>query len=249
MHHNLGSDAAMIVAIIPARGGSKRIPRKNIRPFAGVPMIAHSIRAARNSGLFDAILVSTDDHEIAQIAQKYGAEVPFLRPDNLSDDHATSIAVIAHAVKWLCDAGRPATEVCCLYATAPFVRASDLQTAHTVLRDTGAQFCFPVTTFAFPIERALLRDHGGAIAMLHPEHEITRSQDLNEYVHDVGQFYWGRATAWAEGLSIYAPHSRTILIPRYRVQDIDTLEDWHRAELMYMALSRTPANRENGHPT
>jgi pseudaminic acid cytidylyltransferase len=238
----------MTVAIIPARGGSKRIPRKNIRPFAGVPMIAHSIRTAQDSGLFDAILVSTDDPEIAQIAQDYGAEVPFLRPADLSDDHATSIAVITHAVKWLRDAGRPAAEICCLYATAPFVRAGDLQTAHRLFRDTGAQFCFPVTTFAFPIQRALMRDQGGGVTMLHPEHEVTRSQDLIDYVHDAGQFYWGRATAWVDGLSIYAPHSRTILMPRYRVQDIDTLEDWQRAELMHLALSSAPADSATAAP-
>lgn len=229
----------MSVAIIPARGGSKRIPRKNIRPFAGVPMIAHSILAARSSGLFDAVLVSTDDPEIAELAEGYGAEVPFLRPAHLSDDHATSIAVISHAVTWLRDAGRAPADVCCLYATAPFVRPADLQAAHQLFRDTGAQFCFPVTTFAFPIQRALARDDAGGVTMLHPEHEITRSQDLPEFVHDAGQFYWGRAAAWVDNLPIYAPHSRTILMPRYRVQDIDTLEDWQRAELMHLALSQT----------
>ena len=230
----------MIVAIIPARGGSKRIPRKNIRPFAGKPMIAHSIEAALAAGLFDAVIVSTDDAEIARVARDHGAEVPFMRPADLSDDHATSVAVIAHATRWLHDAGRPVQEVCCLYATAPFVRPSDLRKGHDMLRQSGASYCFPVTTFAFPILRALARDAQGGVTMLHPEHALTRSQDLPEYVHDAGQFYWGRAQAWCDGLPIYAPHSRTILMPRHRVQDIDTPEDWARAEVMYHALSQVP---------
>ncbi|MDD7970645.1 pseudaminic acid cytidylyltransferase [Roseinatronobacter alkalisoli] len=229
----------MKVAIIPARGGSKRIPRKNIRSFAGQPMIAHSIDAARAADVFDAILVSTDDPEIAQVAREYGAEVPFTRPAALSDDHATSIAVIAHAVDWLRAAGRPPQDVCCLYATAPFVRPQDLRDGLAMLHATGATFCFPVTSFAFPIQRALARDDSGAVTMLHPEHEITRSQDLAEYVHDAGQFYWGHAQAWVDGLPIYAAHSRTILMPRHRVQDIDTPEDWTRAELMHLALARS----------
>lgn len=231
----------MKVAIIPARGGSKRIPRKNIRKFAGRPMIAHSIAAARDCGVFDKIIVSTDDTEIADVARDCGAHVPFMRPATLSDDHATSIAVVAHAVDWLRAAGQPPDDVCCLYATAPFVSPRDLRTALDVLQISGAPFCFPVTTFAFPIQRALARDADGAVRMLHPEHEITRSQDLAEHVHDAGQFYWGRARAWADGLPIYAPHSRTILMPRHRVQDIDTEEDWQRAELMYHALSQMPA--------
>ncbi|SDX53755.1 pseudaminic acid cytidylyltransferase [Roseicitreum antarcticum] len=234
----------MKVAVIPARGGSKRIPRKNIRPFAGRPMISHSIEAARDSGLFDRIIVSTDDAAIADVARECGAEVPFVRPADLSDDHATSIAVIAHAVGWLRDAGAAPHDVCCLYATAPFVRPADLRAALAMLHDSGAPFCFPVTTFAFPIQRALARDAAGAVHMLHPEYEITRSQDLAEHVHDAGQFYWGRAQAWVDGLPIYAPHSRTILMPRHRVQDIDTPDDWQRAELMHRALSQMPTEEE-----
>lgn len=230
----------MRVAVIPARGGSKRIPRKNIRPFGGKPMIAHSISAALGAGVFDAVIVSTDDAEIAAVARAHGAEVPFLRPAELSDDHATSIAVIAHATRWLQQAGRAPSDVCCLYATAPFVRPDDLRAGLSMLRDTGAEFVFPVTTFGFPIQRALVRTETGSVTMLHPEHEITRSQDLPEYVHDAGQFYWGRAQAWLDGLPIYAAHSRTILMPRHRVQDIDTPEDWTRAELMHLALSKMP---------
>ncbi|MCC5992628.1 MAG: pseudaminic acid cytidylyltransferase [Rhodobacteraceae bacterium] len=231
----------MIVAIIPARGGSKRIPRKNIRPFAGCPMIAHSIKAAQKSGVFDAVIVSTDDLEIAEVARAHGAEVPFMRPPELSDDHATSVAVIAHAVDWLHAAGRNPVEVCCLYATAPFVRPQDLRDGLARLRDCDAPYCFPVTTFAFPIQRALVRDEHGGVSMLHPEHEITRSQDLVEHVHDAGQFYWGQAQAWRSGMPIYTPRSRTIVMPRYLVQDIDTQEDWQRAELMHHALSQLPA--------
>lgn len=227
----------MKVAIIPARGGSKRIPRKNIRHFAGRPMIAHSIAAAKEAEIFDRIIVSTDDPEIAEIARMYGADVPFQRPASLSDDHATSIAVIAHAVTWMREAGDTPQDICCLYATAPFVRPQDLRAGLVALHQHKALFCFPVTTFAFPIQRALIRDDSGGVTMLHPEHEITRSQDLPEYVHDAGQFYWGQAQAWADGLPIYAPHSRTIMMPRHRVQDIDTPEDWARAELLYHALA------------
>jgi pseudaminic acid cytidylyltransferase len=230
--------------VIPARGGSKRIPRKNIRPFAGRPMILHSIAAAQQSGLFDAILVSTEDDEIATVARNAGAEVPFRRPAALSDDHATSVAVIAHAVAWLREAGRAPAEVCCLYATAPFVRPADLRAGLMMLADPSVQFCFPVTGFDFPIQRALARAADGSVTMREPEHQITRSQDLQDYVHDAGQFYWGRAEAWEAGAPIYAAHSRTIVMPRHRVQDIDTPEDWRRAELMYEALLRMPSQED-----
>ncbi|TCO71626.1 pseudaminic acid cytidylyltransferase [Rhodovulum euryhalinum] len=234
----------MRYAVIPARGGSKRIPRKNIRPFAGRPMILHSILAARESGLFDAILVSTDDDEIAEIARDGGAEVPFRRPADLSDDQATSVAVVTHAVAWLRAAGRTPAEVCCLYATAPFVRPADLRAGLAALDDSSVQFCFPVTAFDFPIQRALARAADGSVTMREPEHQITRSQDLQEYVHDAGQFYWGRAEAWEAGAPVYAAHSRTILMPRYLVQDIDTPEDWRRAELMFEALARMPSTSD-----
>jgi pseudaminic acid cytidylyltransferase len=230
----------MSIVVIPARGGSKRIPRKNIKPFAGKPMIAHSIEAAKESGLFDQIIVSTDDDEVAEVARAYGADVPFQRPAELSDDHATSIAVIAHAVDWLRENGHTPGDVCCLYATAPFVRATDLLRGAETMSDPDATFCFPVTSFAFPIQRALQRRPDGAVSMREPAHEITRSQDLEEFVHDAGQFYFGRADAWAAQAPIYSLQARTIMMPRHRVQDIDTPEDWTRAELMFKALRQMP---------
>lgn len=230
----------MNYAVIPARGGSKRIPRKNIRPFCGKPMIAHSIAAAQESGLFASVIVSTDDDEIAEVARQAGAEVPFRRPAELSDDHATSVAVIAHAAGWLRAAGRAPEAICCLYATAPFVRAQDLQTGYRALLAPDVRFCFPVSSFDFPIQRALLREPDGGVRMREPEHALTRSQDLAECVHDAGQFYWGRAEAWEAQEPIFAPQSRTIVLPRYRVQDIDTPEDWLRAEAMFEALARLP---------
>lgn len=229
----------MRYAIIPARGGSKRIPRKNIRPFAGKPMICHSIDTARASGLFDAVIVSTDDAEIAEVARGARAEVPFLRPKDLSDDYATSVAVAAHAVEWLIKAGHNPREVCLYYATAPFVQVRDLALGLAALQQDGVRFAFPVTTFDFPIQRALARDSAGAMVMREPQHFATRSQDLPEYLHDAGQFYWGLAEAWLSGEPIFSPQARGIEIPRYRVQDIDSPEDWRRAEIMLAALITT----------
>ena len=229
----------MKVCIIPARGGSKRIPRKNIKDFCGKPMIAYSIEAAQQSGLFDLIIVSTDDQEIAEVARTYGAKTPFVRPKELSDDHTATIPVIAHAIKTL-DLSY-AEAVCCLYATAPFVRAYDLQAGYKALIAHDKRYAFPVTSFPFPIFRAVKRDDCGNVEMFWPEHFGTRSQDLPEAYHDAGQFYWGQPSAWLEGLPIFAPHSTTITLPRYRVQDIDTLEDWERAEVMFHAIQSSPS--------
>lgn len=226
----------MKLAVIPARGGSKRIPRKNIRPFCGLPMIAWSIRAALESGLFDAVVVSTDDAEIAEVAKAHGASVPFMRPPELSDDHTGTAPVIGHAIEHFREQGRAPDPVCCIYATAPFVRAEDLQCGLELLNTTGADYAFSVTSYAFPIQRAVRLTPGGQVAMFHPEHYQTRSQDLEEAFHDAGQFYWGRAQAWLSGRPMFASGAAPVLLPRHRVQDIDTLEDWMRAEWMFKAL-------------
>lgn len=226
----------MKLAVIPARGGSKRIPRKNIKAFAGRPIIAWSIAAARDSGCFDRIIVSTDDQEIADIARDAGAEVPFLRPSELADDHTGTMAVVAHAIRWHSDAGQAPDPVCCLYATAPFVRAEDLRRGREALDRSGADFAFSVTRYGFPIQRALRVDAEGRVEMFQPEHFGTRSQDLEEAFHDAGQFYWGRAAAWCAGGSLFGPAARAVLLPQDRVQDIDTLEDWTRAEWMFRAM-------------
>ena len=227
----------MRVAIIPARGGSKRIPRKNIKPFAGLPIIAHSIKAAQASGLFDRIIVTTDDEEIAQVARSFGAQVPFMRPTELSDDHTATIPVIAHAIQTLQANGDVIDAACCIYATAPFVRAEDILSAYNALLTHNKHYAFPVTTFAFPIQRGVKRDDEGNIEMFYPEHFVTRSQDLEEAYHDVGQFYWGTADAWLSGKAIFSDAATTIVLPRHLVQDIDTPEDWQRAELMHKVLA------------
>lgn len=228
----------MRLAVIPARGGSKRIPHKNIRPFGDRPMIAWPIAAARESGCFDRIIVSTDDEEIAAVARAHGAEVPFRRPAELSDDHTGTIPVIAHAVAWHNAEGDPAGEVCCIYATAPFVEAADIRRGLTVLRESGADYAFSVTSYAFPIQRAIRINERGRVEMFNPEHFNTRSQDLEEAFHDAGQFYWGRAAAWLQGKQIFSPNALPVLLPRHRVQDIDTPEDWARAEWLFKAMTR-----------
>lgn len=226
----------MKLAIIPARGGSKRIPRKNIKPFCGKPMIAWSIESALDSGCFDRIIVSTDDDEIAAVAKEHGAEVPFVRPANLSDDHTGTIPVIAHAIDWQNQHGEAVTEACCIYATAPFIQATDLQRGLEVLNRTGAKYAFAVTTYAFPIQRAIHITPNQRVAMFQPEHFNTRSQDLEEAWHDAGQFYWGLAKAWQTGISVFSQDAAPVPLQRARVQDIDTPEDWERAEWMLRTL-------------
>jgi pseudaminic acid cytidylyltransferase len=227
----------MKLAVIPARGGSKRIPHKNIKAFGGKPMIAWSIQAARDSGVFDRIVVSTDDAEIAEVARDYGAEVPFMRPFKLSDDHTGTIPVIAHAIEWHREKKLDPTQVCCIYATAPFVRGEDIRQGGAALSQSGADFAFSVTSFAFPIQRAIKLRGDGRIEMFDPAHFQTRSQDLPEAYHDAGQFYWGTKVAWLSGAPIFGSGSVPVILPRYRVQDIDTPEDWEQAEALMQALA------------
>ena len=226
----------MRLAVIPARGGSKRIPRKNIRLFCGKPMIAWPIEAALDSGCFDAVVVSTDDEEIAEVAREHGASVPFMRPEELADDHTGTIPVIRHAIEWHQHQGKTPKQVCCIYATAPFVRAEDLQLGLRVLRETGSDYAFSITSYASPIQRAIRITPQGRVEMFHPEHFNTRSQDLEDAYHDAGQFYWGTASAWLVGKPIFSPDAAPLVLPRHRVQDIDTPEDWERAERMFKAL-------------
>jgi len=222
----------MNVAVIPARGGSKRIPRKNIKDFCGKPMIAWSIEAAKASGLFDHIIVSTDDAEIAEVATQWGAEVPFMRPAELSNDHAGTTEVIAHATHWALDQSWPVTAVCCIYATAPFVQVEDLKRGLEALESGDWAYAFTVTDFAAPIFRSFKQTADGGIEMFFPEHFSTRSQDLPAALHDAGQFFWGRPSAWIEGKRGFDRYSIPVVIPRWRVQDIDTQEDWERAEIL-----------------
>jgi len=225
----------MRIAVIPARGGSKRIPRKNIKPFHGKPMIAYAVTAALDSKVFDKVIASTDDDEIAQVAQVYGAEVPFVRPAELADDHTPTVPVIAHAITACQDMGWDVQDVCCIYPGVPFISTKDLRTAHKQLLTTGARYVFPVTGFPSPIQRALRRLPDGSVKPFQPEHSATRTQDLEPGYFDVGQFYWGRKQAWLDGLNIHL-NGTTLVIPEWRVVDIDTPADWERAELVYSAL-------------
>ena len=226
----------MKLAIIPARGGSKRIPRKNIRDFLGKPIIAYSIAAAIESKLFDCIIVSTDDEEIAGVALAAGAEVPFLRPPQISDDHTGTAAVVKHGLQWFASQGEPAELVCCIYATAPFVTAEDLVRGHDLLVASSKEYAFSVTSFGFPIQRALRLKDGG-VEPISPHHSELRSQDLEDTYHDAGQFYWGRSEAFLQGVPLFSNASIPVVLPHYRVQDIDTIEDWQRAEYMHRALN------------
>ena len=226
----------MIVAVIPARGGSKRIPRKNIQPFAGKPIIAYSIAAARECALFDRIVVSTDDAEVAAVARDFGAETPFVRPAELSDDHTGSDPVVAHALTWFAERGQAVELACCIYATAPFVRSDDLRRGYDILNSTGKSFAFTVTNYASPIQRAIRMLPDGGIEPFFPQWFNRRSQDLEEAYHDAGQFYWGRSAAFNAVHPGFPADLVPIILPRYRVQDIDMPDDWKRAELMYLAL-------------
>ena len=226
----------MKLAVIPARGGSKRIPKKNIKPFHGKPMIAWSIEVALESQCFDKVIVSTDDDEIAQIAKQYGAEVPFMRPKILADDYTGTSAVIKHAAEWALDNDWCPTHLCCIYATAPFLQPQDLQHSQLQLEHQQCDFVFSATSFPFPIQRAIKINKQGRAEMFQPEYENVRSQDLEEAFHDAGQFYWGRTDAWLHSKAMFNEHSMPFILPRHRVQDIDTQEDWQRAELMFKAL-------------
>lgn len=226
----------MKLAVIPARGGSKRIPRKNIRLFAGKPIIAHSILAALDSGCFDRVIVSTDDQEVAEVAREHGAETPFLRPATLADDHTGTNAVVRHALEWFGKAGHAIEFACCIYATAPFVQARFLRQGLERLAASDKSFAFSVTSFAFPIQRGVRINAEGAVEAIWPENIARRSQDLEETFHDAGQFYWGRAGAFLDDAALFSPASLPVVLPRHLVQDIDTLEDWQCAEYMYRAL-------------
>jgi len=223
----------MNICVIPARGGSKRIPRKNIKSFHGKPMIAWSIEAAIESGCFGRIICSTDDEDIAEIARKYGAEIPFLRPKKLSNDHIGTGPVVAHTIKYLMKSKEKIDFVCCIYATAPFILAKFLQESLQQIENTDIDYCFSVTSYPFPIQRSIRITKELRCEMFQPEMLNIRSQDLEEAYHDAGQFYWGRSDAWIKGSSVFSNKSIPYILPRHRAQDIDTMEDWRMAELMF----------------
>lgn len=229
----------MNIAIIPARGGSKRIPLKNVRQFCGQPLIAYSILAARSCGLFDRVIVSTDDEQIRDIANHYGAETPFVRPPELANDHATTVPVINHALRWAHENIGKVDHACCIYATAPFIQVKALREAYEMLisKNVGG-YVFSATTMPFPIQRTFMVKEGGFVQMFEPHNYNTRSQDLKEAYQDAGQFYWGSAESYFSGKIFFSTDSMAYVLPRHMVQDIDTLEDWRRAELMYEVLKK-----------
>lgn len=228
----------MKLCVIPARGGSKRIPRKNIKEFCGKPIIAYSIEAAIKSKCFDKIVVSTDDAEIASIAEMYGAQVPFLRPENLADDYTGTIPVVKHAIEYFLAQGINISLVCCIYATAPLIQKRDLQIGLKQLLKEDCEYAFPVTRYSYPIQRALKITSDDRVEMFDKTQYEVRSQDLEDSYHDAGQFYWGKKDSWFHDKSIFSSGSVPIVIPRFRVQDIDTEEDWKLAEFLYKNLGK-----------
>ena len=224
----------MNIAIIPARGGSKRIPKKNIKLFFGKPLIFYSINAAKKSGVFEKIYVSTDSKEIAKVAKEFGTEVLF-RPKELADDFTGTTEVISNAVKTLQENGEKISSVCCIYATAPFLKPLILQEAFEIFKESKKDYVFSTTSFAYPIFRALKKN----CEMFFPDCRNSRSQDLEEAYHDAGQFYFGKSEAWIEKRAIFTSNSKMFKLPRYLVHDIDTLEDWEEAEIFYRVLNES----------
>lgn len=224
----------MNIAVLPARGGSKRIPRKNIKEFCGKPMIAWAIETAKETGLFDHIIISTEDEEISEIARNYGAETPFARPKTLADDYTATVPVIAHAADTCQKMGWEIDYLCCIYPCNPFLQAQDLIDSLETLKEKQSEFIFPVVEYPHPIQRAMRKMENGKMQFLQPENELTRTQDLEPTFHDAGQFYWGTCDAWIAHKAMHKDLG--FPIPAWRVVDIDTPEDWMRAELIFQAL-------------
>jgi len=226
------------LCVIPARGGSTRIPRKNIKEFYGKPMIAYAIEASVESNLFEHVVVSTDDDEVAQIAREYGAEIPFMRVAALADDYTPTVPVVADAIlrcetlSWTID------EVCCVYPCVPFLQAGDLRETLRLLESSGADYVFPIVEFPAAIQRAMRRGSDGRVSPFFPDTELVRTQDLEPAYHDAGQFYWAKRNTWLRN-----PHIRSsgagLIIRRERAVDIDTEDDWVLAELMHQAIPKS----------
>ena len=223
----------MIVAVIPARGGSKRIPKKNIKKFFGKPIISYSIKAAIDSKLFDKVIVSTDCENIAQVAINYGAEVPFMRPEELSGDFLGTHEVVGHTLKWLEDFGDVVDYACCIYATAPMIQGSDLIKGYDLIKTEKWKAVIAATKYSYPVFRSFKKLPNGGLEMVFPEHYNSRSQDLPEVYHDAGQFYWAKAQEWKNKPGGFSENNTIIELSNYLVQDIDTIEDWNRAEKIY----------------
>lgn len=223
------------LAIIPARGGSKRIPRKNVKDFLGKPIIAYSIETALGCELFEEVMVSTEDKEIADIAKQYGASVPFFRSEENASDYATTVEVLVEVIDDFSKEKKAFENICCIYPTAPFVSVEDLKEGFKLLK--SADSALPVVEFDFPIMRAFQKDDNHDINYVWPEHEFTRSQDLDTYYHDAGQWYWIKCQILKKYKSLITPNTKALKKRRITVQDIDTAEDWRIAELKYSLLN------------
>ena len=232
------------IAIIPARGGSKRIPRKNIKDFFGKPLIAYSIEVALKSNLFEKVIVSTDDEEIANVAIKYGAIVPFIRPKELSDDFTGTGAVVNHTLEYLKQNNEEYDFVCTVYATAPFLDEKYLIEGFEELQNSNAKIAFSCTSMPFPIQRTFKITKDKRCKMFWPENFMKRSQDLEEAYQDAGQFYWDNQKIKSNEIT-FGKDSIPIILPRHLVQDIDTLEDWRRAEYMYEVINKMKKDNKN----
>ena len=235
----MGIPMKQSIAILPARGGSKRIPKKNIKEFCGMPIIYWSVKAAFESMCFDEIIVSTDCEEISKYSKSLGINVPFVRPKNFSDDHSTTREVINHAIDFLDSTNKDYNLICCIYPTAALAIPEDIRIAKEMLQQN--QFnnvVFPATSFSYPIERSFRIDNNNQAKMMFPEYFNTRSQDLQSCYHDAGQFYWAEKDTWLKKENLF-DGSTPLIIPNYRVQDIDNEEDWIRAEIMAKSLGQT----------
>ena len=226
----------MNVAIIPARGGSKRIPKKNIKFFCGKPIILYSIQKAIESKLFDYVFVSTDDKEISDISIQNGASVPFLRDKEFSDDFTGTDEVIKNTLLRLEEEGYEIDLACCIYPTAPLMQIKDIKDGYDKIKLQKWETVFSATTFSSPIQRSFKMNSEGGLEMFYPENFNKRSQDLDTALHDAGQFYWSSKKSWIEKKPGFSKNSSVITIPNWRVQDIDNLDDWYRAELIYRVL-------------
>jgi N-acylneuraminate cytidylyltransferase len=226
------------IAVIPARGGSKRIPRKNLKLFDGLPIIAYAIKTAQDSGIFSEVMVSTDDEEIAEVALGFGANVPWRRSKNLADDYATTVSVIQDTAIKLKESYADLENICCIYPTTPFLRSEYLVKGRKELINGDWSYVFSGLKVNSNPQRFFLQNRTGEVEMLFPQYETTRTQDLVPIYHDAGQFYWGTTSAWELGLPIFSSKSTMIELPNQSVIDIDTEEDWLQAERLFEAQRR-----------
>ncbi|WP_259017022.1 pseudaminic acid cytidylyltransferase [Emticicia fluvialis] len=224
------------IAIIPARGGSKRIPRKNVKDFCGEPIIAYSIKAALKSGLFDEVMVSTDDSEIASVSRQFGASVPFLRSAANANDYATTAAVLTEVLTQYQAINKSYQYGCCIYPTAPFTSVQKLKEAYALLNANGFDTVLPVQRFSFPIQRAFYKEDN-QISWVEPQHALTRSQDLPQTYHDAGQFYFFHVSSFLKSQKLITSNSGAVEISELEGQDIDNETDWKLAELKFRLMN------------